>query len=136
MTIPGTLDEDQVAVYAEQLGGHVLTNGVIICPGPGREDDDRSLMVLFNAAAADRFVIASSADDWQDCHDYIRRVCRPDDITQSRLFERTALEASKASRNYWAKGGFADRKYPQQEVDLPPPGDATLAERARRRRLR
>jgi hypothetical protein len=32
------------------------------------------------------------------------------------FLERAAAEAREASRRYWAKGGVADRKWPQQPV--------------------
>ena len=51
------------------LGGHV-SNGQLLCPGPGHSRRDRSLAVR---PTANGFVVYSHAgDDWKICADYVR----------------------------------------------------------------
>jgi hypothetical protein len=66
---------------------------------------------------------------------------RPDDVTQATWFNQAAAEAREASRRYWAKGGYADQKYPMQPMpwwsETPTGvGDENLADRRRRRQVR
>lgn len=64
---------------ADTLGGDVISNRYILCPGPGHSRDDRSLKVKFRADGS--FSVTSFAgDDWQQCKDYIRdRLGLPND---------------------------------------------------------
>jgi hypothetical protein len=58
---------------ARALGGDV-TNGKILCPGPGHSPKDRSLSVKFSPDAPDGFVVNSfSTDDFGHCRDYVRK---------------------------------------------------------------
>jgi hypothetical protein len=58
------------------------------------------------------------------------------------MLAEAAVEARAASRRYWAPGGPADRKYPQQPMLAWPdpgaaqPGDTELGDRRQRRRGR
>ena len=61
------------------------------------------------------------------------------DITQTAMFAEAAAEARMESRRYWAKGGYADKKYPPQEPDFWPiteAADETLQQRRHRRQMR
>lgn len=61
-----------LSAAAQMLGGEV-TNGQILCPGPGHSPKDRSLSVRFSPDAPDGFVVNSfSTDDFGDCRDYVR----------------------------------------------------------------
>jgi hypothetical protein len=56
---------------AAALGGDVVGNRYILCPGPGHSRKDRSLKVTFRADGT--FSVTSFAgDDWQQCKDYVR----------------------------------------------------------------
>lgn len=91
------LSAQELEWYAHRLGGEVLSNGTIACAGPGCE-----MLIYFDRSLTGGCSIACPPDAWQSCHDFIAEV----------MFERTAYEARTASHNYWALGGFADRKYP------------------------
>jgi hypothetical protein len=91
-------------------------------------------MIWFDNRVEGRFALASTADDHDACHDHVAA------ILGVVLFDEAAAEARAASRRYWAPGGEADRKYPQQPMPYWPPtppaaADEDLAGR-RRRRLR
>jgi putative DNA primase/helicase len=58
---------------ASMLGGEVLTNGQILCPGPGHSGEDRSLSVKLDPAAPGGFLIHSfCSDDLGLCCDHVR----------------------------------------------------------------
>jgi hypothetical protein len=48
------------------------------------------------------------------------------------FLERAAAEAREASRKYWARGGYADHKWPQQEPEFWPV-DAPIEPKPRKR---
>ncbi|WP_292529539.1 hypothetical protein [Methylocystis sp.] len=69
MTAPPIVNLRQIA---HALGGEV-SNGQVLCPGPGHSRRDRSLAVRMSPTAPDGFVAKSFAgDDWRDCKDYVR----------------------------------------------------------------
>lgn len=56
---------------AAALGGDVISNRYVLCPGPGHSRKDRSLKVTFRVDGT--FSVTSFAgDDWQQCKDYVR----------------------------------------------------------------
>lgn len=56
---------------ASTLGGDVVGNRYVLCPGPDHSRKDRSLKVTFRADGT--FSVTSFAgDDWQQCKDYVR----------------------------------------------------------------
>jgi hypothetical protein len=56
----------------QALGGHI-SNGQLLCPGPGHSAADRSLSVKIDAGAPDGFVVHSFAgDDPIACRDHVR----------------------------------------------------------------
>jgi hypothetical protein len=56
---------------AATLGGNVINNSYVLCPGPGHSRKDRSLKVTFRVDGT--FSVTSFAgDDWQQCKDYVR----------------------------------------------------------------
>jgi hypothetical protein len=60
-------------VFAAALGGEVIGKRVL-CPGPGRDPNDRSLSVRLSATDHDGFVTLSFAgDDPGACRDHVRR---------------------------------------------------------------
>lgn len=53
------------------LGGDVISNRYVLCPGPGHRRKDRSLKVTFKPDGT--FGVTSFAgDDWRTCKDYVR----------------------------------------------------------------
>jgi putative DNA primase/helicase len=65
---------------ARALGGEV-SNGQVLCPGPGHSIRDRSLSLRLSATAPDGFIAFSHAGDpWDACRDY---VCRRLGVTWS-----------------------------------------------------
>jgi hypothetical protein len=56
---------------AAALGGDVISNKYVLCPGPSHSRKDRSLKVAFRDDGT--FTVTSYAgDDWRTCKDYIR----------------------------------------------------------------
>ncbi|ACI93262.1 virulence-associated protein E [Afipia carboxidovorans OM5] len=56
---------------ADALGGDVISNRCILCPGPAHSRKDRSLKVKFRPDGT--FSVTSFAgDDWRECKDFIR----------------------------------------------------------------
>jgi hypothetical protein len=70
------------------LGGEV-TNGQILCPGPGHSPKDRSLSVKFSADAPEGFIVNSfSTDSFDDCRDYVReKLGLPAAKGEARMFQ-------------------------------------------------
>lgn len=64
---------------ATALGGNVINNRYVLCPGPGHSHKDRSLKVKFKPDGT--FTVTSfTGDDWQICKDYVReRLGLPND---------------------------------------------------------
>ena len=57
---------------ADTLGGDVISNRYVLCPGPGHSSNDRSLKVKFKTDGT--FSVTSFAsDDWRECKDYVRQ---------------------------------------------------------------
>lgn len=57
---------------ADTLGGDVISNRYVLCPGPGHSRNDRSLKVKFKSDGT--FSVTSFAsDDWRECKDYVRQ---------------------------------------------------------------
>lgn len=53
------------------LGGEI-SNGQLLCPGPGHTPRDRSMAVMLSVSG--NFIIYSHAgDDWRDCQAYVRQ---------------------------------------------------------------
>jgi putative DNA primase/helicase len=60
-------------VFAAALGGEVIGKRVL-CPGPGRDPNDRSLSVRLSEMSPDGFVVLSRrGDDLRACRAYVRR---------------------------------------------------------------
>lgn len=56
---------------ADTLGGDVISNKYVLCPGPGHSRKDRSLKVSFRVDGT--FSVTSfTGDDWRQCKDYVR----------------------------------------------------------------
>jgi hypothetical protein len=68
---------------AAALGGDVISNRYVLCPGPGHSHSDRSLKVKFKSDGT--FTVTSFADDdWRGCKDYIReRLGLPNDCRRA-----------------------------------------------------
>ena len=68
---------------AVALGGDVISNRYVLCPGPGHSHSDRSLKVKFKPDGT--FSVTSFADDdWRECKDYIReRLGLPNDCRRA-----------------------------------------------------
>ncbi|MBN8967719.1 MAG: toprim domain-containing protein [Rhizobiales bacterium] len=64
---------------ADTLGGDVISNRYVLCPGPGHSRKDRSLKVKFKSDGT--FSVTSFAnDDWRTCKDHVRdRLGLPND---------------------------------------------------------
>jgi putative DNA primase/helicase len=62
---------DSLQRSASLLGGAV-SNGQILCPGPGHSRNDRSLSVRFKGG--DFLVHSFSGQDWQECRAYVKGV--------------------------------------------------------------
>src|SRR6516225_4022637 len=59
----------------KSLGGKI-TNGQLLCPGPGHSAKDESLSIKLDPGAPDGMVVYSFADDDPIvCKDYIREKC-------------------------------------------------------------
>jgi hypothetical protein len=57
---------------ADTLGGDVISNRYVLCPGPGHSRKDRSLKVTFRADGT--FSVTSfTGDDWRECKDHVRQ---------------------------------------------------------------
>ena len=87
------VDADKLALYidpkelAVALGGEVVGDNQIVCPGPGHSAIDRSLSVLVSPSAPDGFVVKSFTDDhWRDCRDMVMDALRGLPIGQRRSF--------------------------------------------------
>src|SRR5262245_57035701 len=97
-----------IRAIARALGGEIVNNHQLLCPGPGHDPRDRSLSVWLTS---DGFNVHShSGDDWQACKDYVRQrlgwpAWEPGDGRDRRVdpgrvkaFDRTALEAESEIR--------------------------------------
>ncbi|MEG9525085.1 MAG: toprim domain-containing protein [Hyphomicrobiales bacterium] len=118
---------------ARALGGEVVGRG-IVCPGPHHSRQDRSLSILFDAAAPGGFTLHSHAgDDFGVCRDHVR--------DRLGLMEAKAQVAPSASRPI--KGGgetpppsasdraaFAVRIWRQAQSAEGSPVEAYLARRS------
>jgi AAA domain/Toprim domain len=59
--------------FAWRLGGDIISNKEVLCPGPGHSKDDRSLSVRPARDAPDGFILHSFAgDDPHVCMDHVR----------------------------------------------------------------
>lgn len=63
-----------LGAYARALGGDVLPDGTIMCPGPGHRPIDRSLAVHFTGDG-EFWVKSFAEDDWASCMDHVRQLC-------------------------------------------------------------
>ena len=93
------------------LGG-VITNGQLLCAGPGHDPRDRSLAVRLSSDG-DFIVYSHSGDDWRACRDYVREKLgwpqwRPGDgreerhVPPSRImaFDRDAVDVEAEIRPF------------------------------------
>jgi len=80
---------------AAALGGDVISNRYVLCPGPSHSRKDRSLKVTFRDDGT--FTVTSFADDdWRECKDYIReRLDLPNDCRRAPSNDNVSVVRSR-----------------------------------------
>jgi hypothetical protein len=114
---------------AARLRGEI-SDGQIVCPGPGHSPRDRSLAVRPSPDAQDGFIVISYAgDDWRTCRDYVRERLglttsgrrEVSSVTASRDFSRRRENSWRA---IWEEarsplGTLVERYLASRDLELP-----------------
>ena len=98
------------------LGGELVSEDTVLCPGPGHDRQDRSLSVKFDSEAPEGFLTHSfAADDWRVCREHVRQCLHLGVFEVSSNFKRFVQQCC-------AHSGFAaGYGYCEAERTLPRP---------------
>jgi hypothetical protein len=125
------------ADLADALGGELLDDNQIACPGPGHSAGDFSLSIMINPDAADGFVVNSFAnkEDWRAGRELVYAALRGLPKGERRVYsERPRIPPEKKPSFLWAqrmwneRGGSASHSIIEtylaaRGLRLPPNGD-------------